>query len=343
MENSKILSWRLEWSQFSYDIKSKPGVENVVFDLFLICDSFPSITIQDLHAVAGTSEFCAAILLLFHNATSHFPEEILHKADIMCRTLESACWLRLGCWSNSIETLTLAMVHSTVENCSPAEYHSAHTRHFDPAMNDALRIVTGCLRPTPVDNLHILAGIQSAELRRKGATTLPLTRRGVEPGHLLHSAITCPPSRNHGISNQATHLYPLHSKSSVHLTATTEVRRSGRITDGMWSSRRALRDFVLSSSISAPTHLVNPAKISLILLNHLRSGVGHFLSGLHKWGTDFLRLVMVGGGIGHWPCGPSLPYPLTSPWSAWHDGSGRLDNRIAAQHLPRVLVRPSCE
>ena len=72
--------------------------------------------------------------------------------------------------------------------------------------------------------------------------TLSLTSRGMEPGHLLHSAITCPPSRNHGMSNQDTHLYPLHSKSSVHLTATTEVRRSGQIIDRMRSSRRALRD-----------------------------------------------------------------------------------------------------
>jgi len=176
------------------------------------------------------------------------------------------------------------MVHSTDVNCSPAEYHSAHTRLFDPATNNALGTVTGCLRPTPVDNLHILAVIQSAELRRKGATTLSLTRRGMEPGHLHHSAITCPTSRNHGISNQDTHLYPLHNKSSsVHLTAIAEVRRSGRITDGMRSSRRALRDFVLSSSISAPTLLVNPANSSLILLNRLRSGVEHFLSGLHKW------------------------------------------------------------
>jgi len=38
-------------------------------------------------------------------------------------------------------------------------------------INDALRTVTGCLRPTPADNLPILAGIQPAELRRKGFTS----------------------------------------------------------------------------------------------------------------------------------------------------------------------------
>jgi len=58
-----------------------------------------------------------------------------------------------------------------------------------------LRIVTVCLRPTPADNLPILAGIQPAELRRSVAI-LSLARRAMEPGHLLHSALTRPSSAN---------------------------------------------------------------------------------------------------------------------------------------------------
>ena len=88
---------------------------------------------------------------------------------------------------------TLALVHLTAEYCAPVWCRSTDTRFIDPAINDALLIVTSCLRPTPVDNLPILAGIQRAELRRNGAT-LSLARRAMEPGHLLHSALTCPPS-----------------------------------------------------------------------------------------------------------------------------------------------------
>jgi len=68
---------------------------------------------------------------------------------------------------------------------------SAYIRLIDPTFNDALRIVTGCLRPAPADNLSTLTGIQPAELRRTGAT-LSLARRAMEPGHLLHSALTRP-------------------------------------------------------------------------------------------------------------------------------------------------------
>jgi len=70
-----------------------------------------------------------------------------------------------------------------------------YTHLIDPAINDTLRIVTGCLRHTPADNLPNLAGIQPAELRRNGAT-LSLARRAMESGHLLHSALTRPSSAN---------------------------------------------------------------------------------------------------------------------------------------------------
>ena len=114
----------------------------------------------------------------------------------------SKCLLNLSTWEQpllpvldvfgmggSSNALLRAQQHSCY--CAPVWCRSAHTRLIDPSINDALRIVTGCLRPTPADNLPILAGIQPAELRRRGAI-LSLGRRAMEPGHLLHSALTGP-------------------------------------------------------------------------------------------------------------------------------------------------------
>jgi len=82
-------------------------------------------------------------------------------------------------------------VHSTAEYFAPVCCRSAHTRLIELAINDALQIATECLRSAAVDNLPILAGIQPAELRRSGGT-LSLGRSAMEPGHLLHSALTRP-------------------------------------------------------------------------------------------------------------------------------------------------------
>ena len=64
----------------------------------------------------------------------------------------------------------ISLVYSTAEYCAPVWCRSAHTRLIDSALNDALRLVTGCLLPTLTDHLPILSGIQPAELRRMGAT-----------------------------------------------------------------------------------------------------------------------------------------------------------------------------
>ena len=56
------------------------------------------------------------------------------------------------------------------------------------------------------------------------------------------------------------YLYALHNKSSVHLTPTTEVQRSGQVTDSMRSGWRTPRDFICSSPTSVPTFLEWPCQ-----------------------------------------------------------------------------------
>jgi len=100
-----------------------------------------------------------------------------------------------GAGAKKLQAATLALVYSTAEYYAPVWCCSVYTGFIDSAINDALRIVTGCLYLKPTEHLLILAGIQPGELRCKGAT-LSLARRAVDPGHLLHSALTCPPNGN---------------------------------------------------------------------------------------------------------------------------------------------------
>ena len=165
----------------------------------------------------------------------------------LLRRLADSGW---GAGALTLRIATLALVHSPAEYCAPVWCRSAHTL-IDPAINDALRIVTGCLRPTPADNLPILAGIQPAELRRKGGT-LSLARCAMEPGNLLHSAITRPSSAVARGRNRYTHLHLPHNILSVHLTTTTYMWRR-RITNGMWSGRTIPQAFEFSSRTPAPT------------------------------------------------------------------------------------------
>ena len=97
----------------------------------------------------------------------------------------------------------LSLVYSTAEYCAPVWCCSSSTRLIDSILDDALRIVTGCLRPTPTKDLPVLAGIQPAELRRLGATLFLANRAIHDPDYVLHRQL---------VGQQDAHLGRLRSR-----------------------------------------------------------------------------------------------------------------------------------
>ena len=97
-----------------------------------------------------------------------------------------------GAGAKTLRTAALSLIYSTADFCASAWCRSAHTRLIDSVLNDALRIVTECLRPTPKNNLPVLSGIQPAELRRQRATLSLANRSSLDPGHILHEQVTEP-------------------------------------------------------------------------------------------------------------------------------------------------------
>ena len=53
------------------------------------------------------------------------------------------------------------------EYCAPVWCNSAHTRLVDRALNESMRIVSGCIRSTPVEQLPVLRGILPPDLRKE--------------------------------------------------------------------------------------------------------------------------------------------------------------------------------
>jgi len=200
------------------------------------------------------------------------------------RRLADSGW---GAGATTLRTATLDLVHSNAEYCALVWSRNPHTRLIDPAINDALQIVTGCLRSTPVDNLPILAGIKPAEIRRDGAT-LSLTRRAIEPRHLLHSALTCPSSADaqrlksrHPFVPAAQHLISFSDNNSI---------CAAHWEDHQWNEEWT--DNPTRLRILIPDTGTHPLGMTLhrrawVRLNRLRTGVGRFRSCLYKWGMAF--------------------------------------------------------
>ena len=74
----------------------------------------------------------------------------------LLRRLVGSGW---GAGAKTLRIATLSLVYLTAEYCAPVWCRSTHTPLIDSVLNDALRIVSGCLRFTPTDHLPVLSSI----------------------------------------------------------------------------------------------------------------------------------------------------------------------------------------
>ena len=200
----------------------------------------------------------------------------------LLRRLAGSGW---GASAKTLRTAALSLIYSTAEYCAPVWCRSAHTRLIDSVLNDALRIVSGCLRPTPTDYLPVLSGIQPAELRRQGATLSLANRSCLDPDHILHGQLYGSQDARRERLKSRRSFVPAARKL---LDSLSEMGvRAAQWTNTKW-------DMEYSRSTSALHALIprvsdRPLGMSLpraawVKLNRLRSGVGRFRSSMYKWG-----------------------------------------------------------
>ena len=119
------------------------------------------------------------------------PSNGIEPKTILVRHIaEASCRLRIECLCQNTALSGQTLVYLTAEYCAPVWYHSVCTQLIDSVLNDALRIVTECLYPTPTDHLPILSGIRPTELRRLGATLFLLYYESLEPDLILYSLLS---------------------------------------------------------------------------------------------------------------------------------------------------------
>ena len=155
------------------------------------------------------------------------PRVTSQKADDTRRSLEAACWLRLGWWSNNA-----ANSHLSSGPFNRRVLRSCLLPFTNPFTNDNLGTVIPA--STPADNLPIFAGIQTAELRRKGATLSPASR-AIEPGHLLQSDLAPSPGGN-AWHRQSTH--PFAPAAQLMRSSEDNSRSASLWGDHRWKSER---------------------------------------------------------------------------------------------------------
>ena len=189
--------------------------------------------------------------------------------------------LEWGADAKTLRIATLSLAYSTAEYCAPVWCRSAHTG----LINSVLRIVTGCLPPTPTDHLLVFSAIQPAELCRLEAT-LSLAHRGsLDPDYILYGLLSGS-SDNRQVRLRSRRPFVPAARNLLDNLARLGIRVS-EWTNHKWKTEYCenasrLRAFVPKNS-ARPVGMGLP-RAAWVKPKRLRTGVGRFHSSMHKWG-----------------------------------------------------------
>ena len=92
----------------------------------------------------------------------------------LLKKLANSKW---GTNARTIRTTALALCYSTAEYAAPVWARSSHANKLNPILNQACRSITGCLKPTNVEDLYLIAGIAPPCIRREACARVERTKQ----------------------------------------------------------------------------------------------------------------------------------------------------------------------
>ena len=107
------------------------------------------------------------------------------------RCLSGSIW---GANAKTLQTAALAIVYSSADCAILVWSRISHTKNLDVSLNDTMRIITGCVKPTPTHLLRVLLGTAPAKLSRNYAINNISCLAWANKEHPLHSLVSDPQS-----------------------------------------------------------------------------------------------------------------------------------------------------
>ena len=179
------------------------------------------------------------------------------------KKLTSSTW---GASPHILRTSALALCVSAAEYAAPVWYTSVHAKQVDTAVNDTARIISGCMKPTPVQKLYPIVGIAPPNIRRATAADIKRTKQENDHRHPLFG---------HQAARSRLRSRKSFLASTSPLDGTPETTRLNK-----WRT-------LLPSDMSPKEELAPGADLPYPVwrsLNRLRVGVPRCKTNLKKWG-----------------------------------------------------------
>ena len=156
-------------------------------------------------------------------------------------------------------------------------------KKVDVAINSSLRTISGCLNPTPVFQLSVLAGIAPAGLRRKAATLALAWKAVKHDWHILHDT-----TKNEVPPCRLKSRKPYNKEAQEMLSVIPEDRSKDAWIAATWKQEwEASGPIRVHRYVSDPGEGVKGEDLNRkqwTTLNRLRTGVGRYKASMKKWG-----------------------------------------------------------
>ena len=193
----------------------------------------------------------------------------------LLRRLAGSSW---GAHTSTLRTGALALVYSAAEYAAPAWCSSTHVKKkLDVTLNDTMRIVNGCLRPTPVKYLPVLSGIAPPALRREHHTSMLVKKALLDTSHLLHACIATPQN----LGRQRLRSRRPFSRQAAFL-ANSNFNLMERWNHDWQETIKPVQLTILPGTNIPPG--ADLPRREWVTLNRLRTGVGRFGANMYRWG-----------------------------------------------------------
>ena len=224
---------------------------------FIYCDQYCTATIYSATCSARGTH----IVYVFPNKQS-INQSIIRK-------LANSKW---GCMASTLRPSCLALCYSAAEYACPVWARSTHAHMLNPALHDCCRIISGYLKPTNLDSVHLQAGIAPPHIRYV-ACRMEQTRQTTDARHQLFH----------------------HQPAVIRLKSRKSFMRTVTPLDSSASSSRlrlwkdSLTDVPASVKMGLDVAESLPAGsgedgLCWRALNRLRTGVGRAKTVMRRWG-----------------------------------------------------------
>ena len=105
------------------------------------------------------------------------------KANTINNIIRKLANWKWGCKASPLRPSCLAVCYSAAEYAWPVWARSTRAQKLNPALHDCRRIISGCLKPTNLDSVHLLAGIAPPHIRRTVSCRMERTRQTTDARH----------------------------------------------------------------------------------------------------------------------------------------------------------------